>query len=187
MAAVRVEDQGEGLLFLYLTAASQSEVIESILQVCRSESIRVLVIFGLETLVALIPYVSVFPRLDHLQQTLIAVVEGPLTGAGSDLALCCDLVVVGPSASLTSAEVSCCLDQGSLGAQYQWSSSPAPALPQERVLASQLVSLGIATRLSNDAKEDAMALGSRVAFLIRDFQRSLRQTFASSWRYNPKL
>lgn len=184
--AVRVEDQGEGLLFLYLAAASQGEVVESILRVCRDESTRVLALFGLETLVAPTPYVSTFERFEHLQQTLLAVVEGDLTNAGSDLALCCDLVVVGTAASLTSAEVKCCLDQGPLGTQYQWSSSPELTLP-ERVPADQLLHLGVAIRLSSSPKEDAMALGSRLAFLIRDFHRSIRQTYSSSWRYRPKL
>lgn len=184
--AVRIEDQGEGFLFLYLMTSSLDDVVESILRTCREESTRVLALFGLEILIAQSSSISAFQRLEHLQQTLIAVVEGDLSSAGSDLALCCDLVVVGKAASFTCAEVKSCLDQGPLGPQYQWSSHPDPIL-SERVPADQLLQLGVAIRLSGCPKEDAMTLGSRLALLIRDYHRSIRQTFASSWRYKPKL
>ena len=185
--AFRLENQGEGFVFLHISGATHEETVAQILQLNKVSAYFVVGIFGLETVTANPEYRSASESFQHIRLTLIAAVTGHLHACASDLALSCDLLVVSSSSSLTSYEVSQCFHPGPRGKQYKDIHGSAPTLPTGRVPADHLISLGVALRLTNDPREDMITVGSRLEFLSLQYRFSLRQLFVNSLRYRPRL
>ena len=111
----------------------------------------------------------------------VAAVNGPAVGAGFNLALCCDVILVGESARFDPGFTRIGIHPGG-GHTWMLERAVGPyvaaavALFGERVDAARAVEIGLAWRcVPDDALlEEAVALASRVAELPRDLARAIK-------------
>ena len=113
----------------------------------------------------------------------VAAVNGPAVGAGFNLAMCCDVIVVAESAFFEPGFTRIGLHPGG---GHTWmlerlvgpNAATAVALFGERVDSQRAVDLGLAWRRVPDDQllEDALTMASRAAGLSRELAQSLKAT-----------
>ncbi len=130
-------------------------------------------------------YYRAFLDLRDLSIPTVAAVNGPAIGAGLNLALCCDLRVVGDDARLAAPFVKLGIHPGG-GATWMLTRVIGPAAARELLLlgqpvgAERAVQLGLANRMVPAAQLQAAALewATALAALPSPVLRNLKHTLA---------
>jgi enoyl-CoA hydratase len=126
---------------------------------------------------------AAFLGLADLTIPTIAAVDGIAVGAGANIALACDMVIVGPRAAFAFSFADIGLHPGG-GATWFLTSrlgghrALATVLDADTIDADRAMDLGLATRRADDPVEAATELAKRCAdrdpALVRDMKRAVR-------------
>ena len=109
-----------------------------------------------------------YRALHDLPVPTIAAVDGHALGGGCEIALACDLIVAGPKASFALPEVSVGVIPGGGGTQLLtsrigWSRAADLIFTARRIDAPEAARLGLADRVVEDAKWEALAMAATIA------------------------
>lgn len=129
-----------------------------------------------------------FLVLRDLPFPTVAAVNGPAVGAGMNIALCCDIVIAGPTASFSVPFTRIGLHQGGGATHFL-----VEALGRQKAMrllleggalsAQDAVALGLAESAADDPLAEAVALAGRIAELepglSRDIKTSVRRSLSA--------
>jgi len=109
-----------------------------------------------------------YRALHDLPVPTIAAVDGHALGGGCEIALACDLIVAGPKASFALPEVSVGGIPGGGGTQLLtsrigWSRAADLIFTARRIDGPEAARLGLADRVVEDAKGEALAMAATIA------------------------
>ena len=109
-----------------------------------------------------------YRALHDLPVPTIAAVDGHALGGGCEIALACDLIVAGPKASFALPEVSVGVIPGGGGTQLLtsrigWSRAADLIFTARRIDGPEAARLGLADRVVEDAKGEALAMAATIA------------------------